>query len=270
MATIERFYNESDELHRLCQGYGLLEKLRTQDILQRWLPSTPAVICDVGGGTGVYAIELAKQGYETHLFDIVPRHIEQAKEEAAKEKAQLATCAVGDARNVERPSESADAVLLLGPLYHLHAENDRQKVLREALRVLKPGGVVFCAGISRFSSLLDGLVQKRIDDEVFREDIVKNVLDTGKHENPTDNVEYFTDAYLHRPAELQKEVQESGFRNTEVIAIEGPGWVTEGLDERLRDSNKCGQLFELLRTVEKEPSIAGMSFHFMVIGKKQN
>ena len=56
----------------------------------------------------------------------------------------------GDARNLELPANLADAVLLLGPLYHLTDHSQRIKALREAHRILKPGGVIFAAGISQF------------------------------------------------------------------------------------------------------------------------
>lgn len=67
--------------------------------------------------------------------------------------------AVGDARNLDFETDSMDAVLLLGPLYHLQERPDRIAALEESLRVLKPGGVLFCAAISRFASFLDGMKQ---------------------------------------------------------------------------------------------------------------
>ena len=75
---------------------------------------------------------------------------------------------LGDARKLAFPDRSADAVLLLGPLYHLTERADRLAALREARRVLRPGGVVFAAAISRFASLLDGLARDLLDDPDFR------------------------------------------------------------------------------------------------------
>ncbi|NNU78136.1 class I SAM-dependent methyltransferase [Clostridium estertheticum] len=59
---------------------------------------------------------------------------------------------VCDARKINRADDSADIVLLMGPLYHLQNRDDRLQVLNEAKRVLKKGGLLFSVGISKFSS----------------------------------------------------------------------------------------------------------------------
>src|SRR4029077_12818285 len=117
---IEAHYLQSGESLRLSGSHhGELERLRTHEILARHLPPTPATIFDVGGAAGVYAFALAQQGYQVHLIDPVELHLEQARSYAADSRIRLASVARGDARNLEVPSGSADAVLLLGPLYHL-------------------------------------------------------------------------------------------------------------------------------------------------------
>ncbi len=104
---------------RLTSGGLTLEFLRTQILLRRYLPAPPAQVLDVGGGSGVYASWLAGLGYQVHLVDPVPLHREQA--------ARLGGFAVsaGDARDLAQADASADAVLLLGPLYHLTSRADR-------------------------------------------------------------------------------------------------------------------------------------------------
>src|SRR5262249_25738546 len=151
-------YGTGLEIERLRHGAGLLELLRTQDILERTLPPAPGVVLDVGGGPGVYACWLARKGYEVHLSDPIPLHIEQAREAALHQPDRpLASAVQGDARTLDRPTASADGVLLLGPLYHLVERRERMAALAEAARVLKPGGRLFAVGISRWASLLDGL-----------------------------------------------------------------------------------------------------------------
>jgi 2-polyprenyl-3-methyl-5-hydroxy-6-metoxy-1,4-benzoquinol methylase len=81
---IEAYYLQSRESERLSNEWGELERLRTQAILARNLPSATAVIFDVDGGAGVYALPLAKQGYEVHLIDAVDLHFEQARTYAAE------------------------------------------------------------------------------------------------------------------------------------------------------------------------------------------
>ena len=153
---------------------GTIEWIRTIDILKRFLPPAPATIIDFGGGTGVYSLWLLEQGYDVHLVDLVPAHVEVARRKfkvlAAKSK-WAAT--VGDARNFDFPDSSIDIILLMGPLYHVQEYKERIKILNEAFRVLKPGGHFFCTIISKFASFLDGLDNDYIRDPEFRQ-IIKS------------------------------------------------------------------------------------------------
>src|SRR5262249_53194187 len=143
----------------------------------------------------------AGRGYEVHLVDPVRELVEQARQLDAR----IASCSVGDARTLNQKDQSADCVLLLGPLYHLIDASDRQAALNEAFRVLQPGGLLFAAAISRFASALDGLARNFLADPAFAK-IVERDLATGVHENVTGKIEYFTTAQFHRPEELEKEV----------------------------------------------------------------
>src|SRR4051794_25145970 len=135
---IAAHYAESREQDRLTAEVVPLERIRTQEILLRYLPLRPAVVLDVGGGPGVYAFWLAERGYTVHLIDPVPLHLEQARARAGiSASALLAAISLGDARRLEFETESADAVLLLGPLYHLTSRADRLLALREGNRVLR-------------------------------------------------------------------------------------------------------------------------------------
>jgi ubiquinone/menaquinone biosynthesis C-methylase UbiE len=137
---IREHYLRSQESQRLSSAQGELEKLRTQAILSHNLPAAPAVVFDIGGGAGVHAFWLAQQGYQVHLIDPVELHLEQARSHAAASGAKLASILRGDARKLNIASGAADAVLLLGPLYHLTERLDRSQALREARRILKPRG----------------------------------------------------------------------------------------------------------------------------------
>ena len=130
------YYERLGETTRLDDGAnGRLEFLRTWDILTRALPSPPGRIVDVGGATGVYAGPLARAGYDVTVVDPVPAHV------AASQALPGVSAVLGDARSLSISGE-ADAVLMLGPLYHLTERADRLAAWREAARVLRPGGVV--------------------------------------------------------------------------------------------------------------------------------
>lgn len=264
-----RYYGDADEASRLASGWFQLERERTRELILRHLPPAPAKVVDAGGGAGVYACWLASRGYQVHLIDPVPKHVEQARVASAKQPDhRLASAEVGDARSLRFTDNSADAVLLLGPLYHLVDRDQRLACLREARRVVRSGGFVWGAGISHFASLLDSLSHGFFDDPEFAS-IVEGDLDSGRHRNPTSNPIYFTDAYLHRPGELSREFLAAGFQVVEVLAIEGPGWLARDFDRLWNDPQQRERLLATVRKVEREPSILGATSHFMVIGRKK-
>jgi ubiquinone/menaquinone biosynthesis C-methylase UbiE len=263
---IERYYSQAQEEQRLSSE-GDMERLRTEDILSRYLPPPPAVICDVGGAAGIYAFPLAARGYHVHLFDPVPLHLQQARARSTQSGVSLASIAGGDARALAVSSGVADAVLLLGPLYHLVRKSDRMAALHEARRVLKPGGLLFAAAISRFASLIDGLSNGFFQDAQFRE-IVKADLASGEHRNPTSSQEYFTTAYFHRPEELHSEIGEATYEDVRMLSVEGPAWGAAHFRSAVADAAQRSVLLKLLSEIESEPSIIGASAHFIALARK--
>jgi ubiquinone/menaquinone biosynthesis C-methylase UbiE len=223
----------------------------------------------VGGGAGVYAFPLAQQGYQVHLIDPVELHLEQARFHAIASKHTLASISRGDARYLSVSSGSADAVLLLGPLYHLIERSDRVQALREAARILKPQGVLFAAAVCRFASLIDGLSNGFFRAPEFRK-IVARDLASGQHRNPTNDPAYFTTAYFHRPEDLISEVREAGFGDVQIIAVEGPVWSTAQFPEAWNDPVQRQCLMEFLSLIEREPSVQGASAHLIAVAHGAN
>lgn len=265
---IVRHYGDADEASRLRTGWFQLEQARTQELILRRLPPSPATVVDAGGGAGAYACWLADRGYQVHLLDPVPKHVEQARAASSRQPEHpLASAEVGDARDLPHGDVSADAVLLLGPLYHLVEKEDRLACLREAHRVLRPGGLVWGAGISHFASLFDSLSSGFFNDGAFAPILARD-LEDGQHRNSTGNPIYFTDAFFHRPDELADEFLNAGFQDVELVAIEGPGWLARDFDFLWNDPQQRARLLAAVRKVESEPSVLGASSHFMAIGRK--
>jgi ubiquinone/menaquinone biosynthesis C-methylase UbiE len=265
---IETHYRLGLERGRLREGGGGLEFVRTRELLGRFLPRPPAIVVDVGGGAGAYAVPLAAEGYEVHLLDPVSLHVEQALIAARTEGTALAGAVVGDARRLPYPDASAHAALLLGPLYHLTERADRVAALREARRVLRPGGVLAAAAISRFASTFDGLARGLLVDPRF-EQIVDRDMRDGQHRNPEPDArpEWFTTAYFHRPEELRHELEEAGFGVEAVLAVEGPAAFRPDLDAWLTDRERREAMLRAIRRVEAEPSLLGASAHLLAVGR---
>ena len=254
-------YESVEEENRLRVGKGQIEFLRTQEVLRHHLPSRPARVLDVGGATGIHAQWLAEDGHQVTLIDLSPRHIEIARTSLAHLGIQVEQ---GDARSLSLDSDSFDVVLLMGPLYHLQEPDDRLKVWQEARRVVRQGGIVIGAAISRFASLFDGLSRGYLFDPDFRE-IVYRDLATGRHDNPDRQPGWFTTAYFHHPAELRTEADTAGLTVRELVGLEGmPGWLPLSQDRWDAPADR-ETVLDGARLVACEPSLAGLSGHLLVI-----
>jgi ubiquinone/menaquinone biosynthesis C-methylase UbiE len=255
---VRAYYESGVELERLEQGYSRIEFARTKELLERHLPPPPVSVLDVGGGPGVYAEWLAGRGYRVHLVDGSPLHVEQA----GTRSAGRFTTAIGDARALEEADDAYDAVLLMGPLYHLTERGDRVAALREAHRVTRSGGRLVATAISRFASLLDGLYAGYLRDPEFWR-IVEQDLADGQHRSPQNKA--FTTAFFHRPEELPDEVGEAGFSVDGVYGVEGPGWL---LRDAWEDEETRANVLHVARLLEQESTAIGVSSHLLVVARR--
>jgi SAM-dependent methyltransferase len=259
---IAEFYAAGAEDDRLAAGRGLLEFLRTMDVLRRSLPPAPADVVDVGGATGVYAGPLAEAGYRVHVVDPLPRHV------AAAGALPGVEASLGDARDLPRPDASADAVLLFGPLYHLTGRGDRVRAWREAARVVRPGGVVVASVIGRWASMLDGFSQGHYAGHPVFRSMVEAALGDGTHRNLSGDPRHFTTAYFHRPQEVAAEVTEAGLPAPRLVPCEGPLVWCGRLDRILADPGERELMLDLLRRVEDEPSLLGATSHLLAVTRR--
>lgn len=259
--SIAKYYSRGGEKDRL--NNNRLEKDRTLMILKKLMPSAPAVVLDIGGAAGAYAFPLASQGYEVHLIDPIPIHIEQAEESNCSSPFKLASCSLGDARQIDKSDCFADAVLLFGPLYHLIDLDDRLKALQEAWRVLKPGGMLFAVGISKFASFVDSLHKGVF---LTKLKVIDREFSTGVHHKVSEGFDF---GYLHHPLELKEEIQKCGFDELSILAVEGPMWHPHSIEKLLQNQMEWEHFLSTIEKIETEETLVGASAHMMVIGKKK-
>lgn len=264
---IVAYYSKYPEEQRLLSGCPRLEFERTKQIIRESIPNPPCVIVDIGGGAGVYSGWLAELGYEVHLLDLSPRLIEEARKYNITLKKPIASMTVSDARSIPMPDAKAGAVLLMGPIYHLTEQSDRLIALSEANRLLSPSGILIAAAISRFASTLDGLTHKRCLDPVFTAIRNQDLVD-GQHRNPSGKLDYFTNAYFHRPNDLEHELKQAKFQSIKLVGVEGPGWLLSDFDARWEDPALRNDLIDIAHLLESEPSVLGISTHLLGIGRK--
>jgi 2-polyprenyl-3-methyl-5-hydroxy-6-metoxy-1,4-benzoquinol methylase len=263
---ILQHYREADENGRLRSGLGQLEFLRTQAIVRRHLPRRELRIADIGGATGVHAEWLAADGHNVHIFDVVLEHV-QAAQLLATTSPRI-SAEIGDARQLPAPDDTFDAALLLGPLYHLPSRDDRVLALREAGRVVRPGGLVFVATISRFASLFDSLAKGFLFSQEGAE-MIEQDLATGQHRNDANIPGWFTTAYFHRPEELSQECGDAGLDVLTVVGVEGMASWQSDLEDRWSDLADRQMIVESAEMIESEESLLGLSPHLIAVAQVQ-
>ena len=261
---VDYYGSECDESARLTRSKNRLEFVRTQELLRDRLPSAPARILDVGGGTGAHAAWLAGDGYEVELVDVLPEHVSAAQDLAAGIGNRFAA-SIGDARSLKAGDASVDACLLLGPLYHLPDPSDRAVALAEAVRVTRRGGVVCASAISRYAWPLYAL-RDGVGLSAERAASIEATLASGRGA-PVGNLPA---AFSHRPSELAVELDDAGLVDVEVLGIEGPGWTlfTPDLSED-RVEGLLDAAIRAARLCDGHAEMTVASAHLLACGRRR-
>ncbi|MGW2591345.1 class I SAM-dependent methyltransferase [Streptomyces sp. NPDC001515] len=258
--SVMQFYGETvNEDGRLrSSADGRMELLRTQELLRRFLPPAPARVLDVGGGTGIHAEWLVKDGYDVTLVDPVPRHVEAAS--------AVCSATVEDARALSEPDATFDVVQLLGPLYHLPDPADRRQALAEACRVVKPGGLIAAAAINRYASLFEHVAYAHLHTDRIHASVSK-ILETAVY----DGARGFTLSYFHRAEELVAELAAAGLQDVQVFGIEGPAWSLVKAAEQQPGDGPTDDLINsamaAARMAEPYPELLAASSHLLAVGR---
>ncbi|MBQ9300370.1 MAG: class I SAM-dependent methyltransferase [Clostridia bacterium] len=140
---LEQYYNMRDENARLISRHGSVEYLTTMRYIDKYVKPRSRIL-EVGAGTGRYSIALSRAGHHVTAVELLQHNIEVFK--AQLNESDHIDIFQGNAMDLSRfADERFDAVLVLGPLYHLYSEGDKRAVLSEAKRMLKAGGTLFAA-----------------------------------------------------------------------------------------------------------------------------
>lgn len=277
-AAVLAGYNAGIEWDRLRTGIGIIEFERTKEILLEKLPKAPAVIYDIGGAYGEYAWWLASLGYEVHLFDLSETNIAMSAELAIEYPGvKLAAAEVSDARSVSRADGSADAVLLMGPLYSITEYEERILAIRECRRLLREGGMLFSAALTPYSVLVPRIAcyheetrrsGKELDDPAVM-DIIARALEDGCYWNPEKRIANgLGSSHLHTAKALREELTRGGFRTDAVHGVMGGAWLAPNLEELLENPNSKAVLMKTVRMLDSHEEIIGLSGHLLAVSVK--
>ena len=243
------FFNEDARLNR--SKAARVEFLTTTRYIEQYL-MPGAKILDVGAGAGEYSLYFARGGYQVSALELADNNLRAFREKLRPEDG--IDLVQGNAVNLSRyADESFDAVLLFGPLYHLHAEADRQKCIAEARRVCKKDGTLFFAFISNDMVILTEFS--------YRPDYFLN----GDYDKQTFRLEDFPFVF-HTVDKCREMLRAGGVKIVKEIASDG---VSELLEDKINamDDESYAQYLRYHFYICEKPEMLGMSNHLLFVGK---
>lgn len=256
---IESFYEKYDEWNRLERHKVEFEI--TKKYLDKYIPEGSRIL-DIGGGPGRYSIYLSTKGHKVTLLDLAPKHIEVAKEKAAENKVELQDYIQGNALELDKYNLGQfDVILLMGPLYHLISEADRKKSVEDALKHLKPGGILIASFISVYAPFIDTI--KNSIEQFENADEVLCYFDDGENKDG----EEFTTAYFIKPEEAQKFMSEFNIEQLAFVGMEGLSSVVEQKINELPEE-KFKEYIKVLYALSQDVHIFGSCEHYLYVGRK--
>lgn len=265
VSDIAAYYNSQLESEQGRLERHQLEYDLTWRYLNRYLPVHGRVL-EIGAATGRYTVELARRGYGVTAVDMSAGLLERCRENLAAEglegQVRLVTAdarALGDAAG-----RGFDAALLMGPLYHLIKEADRQLALQEVFERLRTGGVIFSSFISRYGIMGDLL--KGVPDWIENQAEVDSILEKGR--DPDGYPRSGFRGYFARVDEIAPLHEAVGFETVVVAGVE-PAISADDESYNKLEGKRRKLWLDLLFELSAEPSVLGASRHLVYIGKKR-
>ena len=265
VSDIAEYYSSNPEGEHDRLEQHQLEYDLTWRYLDQFLPSQGTIL-EVGAATGRYTLELAKRGYTLTAVDLSAALIEECRINLVeKGLASRVRLVVADARDLSEVTEKRfDAVLLMGPLYHLIVEADRKLALKEAFDRLRAGGILFSAFISRFGIM--GELLKNVPAWIEEQAEVRSLLERGKRADDSPRGGFR--GYFAQISEIAPLHEAIGFETLTVVGVEPAISADDESYNKLQGKQR--QLWlDLFYEMSVEKSIIGASRHLLYIGKKK-
>lgn len=224
-------------------------------------------------------MKLSSLGYEVHLFDLSETNIKISEELASEYPGvTLKSAMICDARSIPRPDKSADAILLMGPLYSITEYEERILAIKESRRLLKDDGILFSAALTPYSVLVSRLAVYHEDDTKKRKElddpavmsIIERALADGCYINPERKIANgLGSSHLHTAKALREELACGGFDTRSVHGVMGGAWLAPNLNELLESEETRKVLMKTVRMLDTHEEIIGLSGHLLAVSRKE-
>jgi SAM-dependent methyltransferase len=241
-----------------------LEYDLTWRYLTRYLPPAGSIL-EIGAGTGRYTLALCRRGYAVTAVDLSAALLQrcQLRLEAERLHGQV-QCVVADARDLHVvPTKAFDAVLLMGPLYHLIFEEDRRQAVRQAAERLCSGGLLFSTHLSRLGILGD--LMRRVPEWIERGQEVRSLLERGRR--PDDQPRGGFRGYFARVSEIRPLHEALGLQTVVLAGVE-PAISADDESYNKLQAPRRDLWLDVLEEVSSDETTVGASRHLLYIGRK--
>jgi ubiquinone/menaquinone biosynthesis C-methylase UbiE len=260
--VVNSYENYHEEERLSTNNARKIEFLTTTRILNEVIYRNSDIL-DCAAGTGIYAFYLADQGHRVTATDITPRHIDYIRSKLKTKNYGMHT-AVLDATNMGIfPDESFDVVLNMGPFYHLTNPEDREKCMRESIRVLRHGGILVTAYIPRYFVFQYVALRNK---QLLNASLANKLIKTGTIKADDEQC-FWTDTHYASCDEMEVMYERHQMEIIEHFAQDGVSpLVSSEVDAMTADefSVWCDYHYSICR----ERTLLGASNHTVIIGKK--
>lgn len=264
--VIKAHYNEAPQVEWDRTKEDRIEYIITTRMLEKYIHPGDKVL-DIGGGPGRYSTWLATKGCEVTLLDLSDGNISFAQNKAKELGLSIKTICGNALEPKLYPEESFDHVLIMGPMYHIYKEEDRRKVIDNALAHLKSNGKIYIAFINLFAGTmyyldqwLTGFWEEISSDNQYGECITNNQSWQGSA---------FTEARFEALPEIKRFCNSFGLRQVTMFGQEGFLGTHISHIEELEEPHRSLWIEYAYKMCEMEDYLI-MSSHIMYIGKKCN